>query len=110
MTVPVRSGVEETILERRYTLKQAVAKFYPDGPITVSSLRTEIRKGRLEIERIAGRICVTQADIAKMLERCREEGPAVEARAANDTRAADLRIALAAARATCERLKASGRK
>jgi hypothetical protein len=68
-------------LERRYTLKQAFAKFFPDGPITVSSLRTEIQKGRLEYERIAGRICVTQADVAKTLERCREQGPAVEARA-----------------------------
>lgn len=97
-------------IERRYTLKQAIAEFFPDSPITVSSLRTEIRKGRLEFERIAGRICVTHADIARMLERCREERPDAAARSTNDRQAADLRIAQAAARATCERLKASGRK
>lgn len=97
-------------IERRYTLKQAIDQFFPDGPLSVASLRTEIRKGRLEYERIAGRICVTQADIARMLERCREERPAAETRAANDRGAADLRIAQAAARATCQALKASSRK
>ena len=35
------------IVEPHFTLKQAVDRFFPDGQLTVASLRGEIRKGRL---------------------------------------------------------------
>ena len=63
-------------LEPRYSLKQAIEKFFPNGPLTAASLRTEIRKGRLRPTRVAGKDLVTEADIAEMLERCAWPTPA----------------------------------
>jgi hypothetical protein len=45
------------------TLVEAVAVFWPDGPLTVRSLRTEIAKASLTAERIAGKDLVTPADL-----------------------------------------------
>jgi len=63
-------------LEPRYSLKQAIEKFFPNGPLTAASLRTEIRKGPLRPTRVAGKDLVTEADIAEMLERCACPTPA----------------------------------
>src|SRR5215468_10017807 len=63
-------------LEPRFSLKQAIEKFFPNGPLRVASLRTEIRKGRLRPTRVAGKDLVTEADIAEMLERCACPTPA----------------------------------
>lgn len=103
--------------ERRYTLKQAVDRFFPEGPLTVSSLRTEIRKGRLVVERIAGKIVVTEAAIGGMMERCREDqrgqGFTLEDVAAESESGSssgwDLKKAQAAARATVMALKENSR-
>ncbi|WP_072389091.1 hypothetical protein [Hyphomicrobium sp. CS1BSMeth3] len=58
-----------------YTLKQAVEKFFPGSFVTVTSLRTEIRKGHLIPRRIAGKFCVTESDMREMMERCLEPAP-----------------------------------
>lgn len=50
------------------TLAEAVAVFYPQGPLTVSSLRTEIRKGRLLAAEVAGRLYVTPARLKGLFE------------------------------------------
>ena len=47
-------------LEPHYTLAEAVALFFPRGPLTVSSLRNEIRKGRLRATKPAGKLLVTE--------------------------------------------------
>ena len=47
-------------------LTEAVELFWPHGPLTVASLRTEIRKGRLRASRVAGRLFVTPNDIQRM--------------------------------------------
>ena len=57
-------------LEPHYSLAEAVARFFPDGPLTVSSLRTEIRKGRLRVARVAGKYLVSESAIRDMLEAC----------------------------------------
>jgi hypothetical protein len=59
-------------LQPRYSLKQAVERFFPNGPLTVGSLRTEIKRGRLQVSRVAGKFLVTEAAIAEMLEACEE--------------------------------------
>lgn len=51
------------------TLAEAVAVFSDDYPMTVSTLRTEIRKSRLTPARVAGTLYVTPAQI-KALFRC----------------------------------------
>jgi hypothetical protein len=58
-------------VEAHYTLKQAAAKFFPDGQLTVASLRGEIRKGRLQATMPAGKLLITESAIAAMLEACR---------------------------------------
>lgn len=56
------------------TLAQAVEQCFPLGGVTVSTLRTEARKGRLVTERIAGKDFVTRRAIDEMRARCREQG------------------------------------
>ncbi len=50
------------------TLNEAVAVFYPSAPLTMSSLRTEIARGRLPAAKIAGRWFVTPANLRALFE------------------------------------------
>lgn len=52
-------------------LDAAVKAAFPNGGITVTGLRSEIAKGRLEVELIAGKLFTTLGAIARMRERCR---------------------------------------
>jgi len=63
--------VPPTIVEPVYSLKQAVERFFPNSPLTVASLRHEIRKGRLQATMPAGKLLVTERALVEMLERCR---------------------------------------
>jgi len=54
-------------------LADAVKLFFPFGGVTVATLRTEIRKGRLAVERIGNKDFVTGEAIARMRELCRVE-------------------------------------
>ena len=47
--------------EPHYTLAQAVAPFFPSGPLTIASLRNEIRKGRLRATMPAGKSSVADS-------------------------------------------------
>jgi hypothetical protein len=60
-----------SLIEPVYTLKQAARRFFPDGPLTASSLRSEIRKGRLQATMPAGKLLVTESALVEMLEACR---------------------------------------
>jgi hypothetical protein len=53
-------------------LKVAAALAYPDGSMTASGLRKEARKGRLILERTAGKYYTTLAAITRMRELCRQ--------------------------------------
>src|SRR5262245_12092596 len=44
---------------------------FPDGSITASALRRENHRGRLEVERIAGKDYTTLANIERMRQLCR---------------------------------------
>lgn len=52
-------------------LEVAAALAYPDGSMTASGLRREARRGRLAIERTAGKDYTTLAAIDRMRELCR---------------------------------------
>jgi hypothetical protein len=56
-------------------LAHAVKVAFPHGGMTVSGLRKEAAKGRLVIERIAGKDFVTLAAIADMRTACRNPVP-----------------------------------
>jgi hypothetical protein len=51
----------------------AAALAFPDGSLTASSLRREAARGRLVVERIAGKDYTTLANIERMRELCRVE-------------------------------------
>jgi hypothetical protein len=57
---PLRSGV-------------AAALAFPDGSMTSSGLRREAERGRLAIERVAGKDYTTLANIERMRQACRVE-------------------------------------
>src|SRR6516162_3209971 len=52
-------------------LEIAAALAFPDGSMTASGLRRESARGRLTIERIAGKDFTTLAEIERMRELCR---------------------------------------
>jgi hypothetical protein len=58
-------------------LDVAAALAYPDGPMTASGLRREAARGRLAIERTAGKDYTTLAAIERMRELCRVEARGV---------------------------------
>lgn len=55
-------------------LNDAVTMFFPAGGMTLSALRTEAKKGRLVVERIAGKDFVTRRAINEMRRQCRDQG------------------------------------
>src|SRR6202042_670094 len=66
--MPARSEVGDDTPLR---LAVAAALAYPDGSMTASGLRREAVRGRLVIERTAGKDYTTLAAIAEMRNRCR---------------------------------------
>src|SRR5258708_5170751 len=52
-------------------LNVAAALAYPDGSMTASGLRREAGRGRLAIERVAGKDYTTLANIERMRQLCR---------------------------------------
>jgi hypothetical protein len=60
-------------LDTPLRLEQAVKLAFPFGGMTVSGLRREAAKGRLIIERIAGKDFVTLRAINEMRVRCRDQ-------------------------------------
>lgn len=67
-------------IPRLYRLSEAVRLFFPTGGITVKTLRTEARKGRLDLIKIGIKHFVTLEGLNEMLERCTR--PASESRPA----------------------------
>ena len=57
-------------------LSVAAAVAFPDGSMSASGLRREAARGRLVIERIAGKDFTTLANIERMRELCRVEAKA----------------------------------
>src|SRR5258705_12870674 len=54
-----------------YTLKQAAARFFADGPITVATLRNAIKKGLLQATMPEGKLLVTEPWLVEWLDQCR---------------------------------------
>jgi hypothetical protein len=117
-TNPVRST--EVGHETPLRLDVAAALAYPDGSMTASGLRREAKRGRLVIERTAGKDYTTLAAIERMRELCRVEPTArvsglkkpnetpmetLPIMPAGASRTAAANTALAAARTTVAALK-----
>jgi hypothetical protein len=48
------------------TLAEAAALFWPDGPLTVTSLRTAVRDGQLRVAPIAGKFLTSKRAVMEM--------------------------------------------
>jgi hypothetical protein len=59
------------VLEPNYSLGQAIEKFFPDGPISVNTLRKAIREGELQATKPQGKLLVTKLWLSDWLNRCR---------------------------------------
>lgn len=68
--VNFRTGIDPSAPLR---LQTAAKVAFPDGSMSASGLRREAARGRLVIERIAGKDFTTLANIQKMRELCRVE-------------------------------------
>jgi hypothetical protein len=81
----------EISIDAPLRLDVAAALAYPDGSMTASGLRREAARGRLVIERTAGKDYTTLRNIERMRELCRVEAkdPASGC-AAHNTTAADV--------------------
>src|SRR5581483_10440346 len=66
MSVPERLGDDVPL-----RLDIAAARAFPDGSMTASGLRREYKRGRLVIERVAGKDYTTLRAIREMREQCR---------------------------------------
>ena len=63
-----RPSPEDWADDEPMTLAEAIAVFYPNGPVTASSLRTEYHKHRLPLAEVAGRFYVTPANLKALFE------------------------------------------
>jgi hypothetical protein len=97
-------------------LEVAAKLAFPGGGISAASLRTEARRGRLAIERIAGKDFTTLRAIQQMRASCvvkeQDSGsgqPTVEKKNNESSRTADDSIALASALRSLQKLKKSCR-
>src|SRR5262249_20799462 len=66
-----KSTTRVMIVEPHYSLAQAVQRFFPDGPITVSTLRNAIRDGHLQATKPQGKLLVTESWLWEWLQKCR---------------------------------------
>jgi hypothetical protein len=103
-------------LEKHFTLEQAVREFFPDGPITVSTLRRAIKKGTLQATMPEGKLLVTERWLVEWLDRCRvavnlpvsgSSPPSADVTPSGSSETDRNERALDAASATLSRLSAS---
>lgn len=87
------------------TLPEAVAVFWPDGPLTITSLRTAIRNGDLAFRKIAGKVFTTPRALKEMTAVRRADPPNAVAAGTEVHGAQDANAASAAALETVRRLR-----
>lgn len=70
-----RPRPEEWADDETLTLAEAAALFFPEGPLTVSSLRTAARAGRLAIAKVAGKDLTSPRAVKALVKPCLAEKP-----------------------------------
>ncbi|MCP1558837.1 UNVERIFIED_ORG: hypothetical protein M2438_002927 [Methylobacterium sp. SuP10 SLI 274] len=64
--IVARPDPEQWKEDELLTLPEAAALLWPDGPLTVSSLRTAVRDGQLQVAVVAGKILTNRAALRLM--------------------------------------------
>lgn len=62
-----RPSVDQWGADESMTLAEAVALFFPDGPLNIKSFRTAAKRGQLAIRRVCGRDFTTPDAVREML-------------------------------------------
>ncbi|MGA0564970.1 hypothetical protein ACO2RV_21205 [Ancylobacter sp. VNQ12] len=62
-----RPSVDQWAADESMTLAEAVALFFPDGPLTIKSFRTAAKRGQLAVRRVSGRDFTTPDAVREML-------------------------------------------
>lgn len=65
--VHLRPSVDQWRGDEPIMLKEAVALFFPEGPLTISSFRSAIRRGELAFKKLAGKVFTTPDAVREML-------------------------------------------
>src|SRR5258708_28810978 len=73
--VKARPRPQDWADDEAMTLIEAVAVFFPDGPLTLSSLRTAIDARKLDIATVAGKHLTTPRAIKRLVAPCPAEKP-----------------------------------
>ena len=76
MARPALPAKEDIAPDTPLRLHVAATLAFPDGSMTASGLRKELARGRLLIERIAGKDYTTIANIERMRQLCRVQAKA----------------------------------
>lgn len=73
--LPKIEGVDINLIgpDTPLRLEDAVKLAFPAGGITLAGLRKEVARGNLAVEKIAGKLFTTLADIKRMREKCRSK-------------------------------------
>jgi hypothetical protein len=114
----VMTAVDKPEFDPRAPLRLSLAAeiAFPGGGMTASGLRREAAKGRLAIERIAGKDFTTLAAIEDMRTKCVQHPspsqpasgsnpPSATAKPSGSSKMADVALALAVARETARQLR-----
>lgn len=67
LRVRKRPNVDQWRGDEPITLKEAVALFFPEGPLTISSFRSAIRRGELSWMKLAGKMFTTPDAVREMM-------------------------------------------
>jgi hypothetical protein len=71
--VQARPRPEQWDADEPMTLREAAAVFFPDGPLTLSSLRTAASNGQLATIRVAGKDLTTPKSVRALVQPCLAE-------------------------------------
>jgi hypothetical protein len=82
-----KRGPDNIEPDKPLPLEMAARVAFPDGSMTASGLRNEIKKGNLQASKVAGRIWTTLSNIKRMMERCQITEADDAARVRNSTSA-----------------------
>src|SRR4051812_4243859 len=71
---PARRDLSNSTAEYAMPLEVAIARYFPDGGVTIETMRAAIRKGELMCERIGRAYFVTPTDVKEWRNTCRARG------------------------------------
>lgn len=85
--VKSRPNLSDWADDEAMTLAEAIQLFFPEGPLTLSSLRTAIRTGKLAVAKVAGKDLTTPRAVKALVRPCLAEKRALHGSSTEPTKA-----------------------